>query len=311
VPWEEHTQVKEGVTMKVSIWTWIASFGQLEPEILLERLARTGWKYLEFSMNERSYIEERPNPEKRFEALRQLCEELGVCMLQLHGPQPGLPEFSPAVSKGAEYRDAVKRTLRHAKILGVEWVVLHPGGAYWPEDTKGRDKIRKGNLEFFSGIAKYAESLKVGIAIENLTLYRKAKDYLCFGGMIEDLIWLAEQIDSERVGICLDTGHANGEDMDQAKAIRAMGKYLKATHINDNDSLSDQHRLPFDGTVNWKEIMKALRDIGYKGLFNLEVGGATYCLQNSNMPLEMKEAKLRYILELTKNLISKDVTHWS
>ncbi len=151
----------------------------------------------------------------------------------------------------------------------------------------------------------------MGIAIENLTLYRKAKDYLCFGSSVEDLICLAEQINSERVGICLDTGHANGEDMDQAKAIRAMGKYLKATHINDNDSLSDQHRLPFDGTVNWKEIMMALRDIGYKGLFNLEVGGATYCLQNSNMPLEMKEAKLRYILELTENLIRKDVSHWS
>ncbi len=135
--------------MKASVWTCIASFGQREPGVLLERLARIGWKYLELSMEERRYIEESSNPEKQFEALRQLCEELGVCILQLHGPQPDLPEFSPALSKGAEYKDAVKRTLRNAKILGVEWVVLHPGGHTGLKILKAEIKYEKATWNFF------------------------------------------------------------------------------------------------------------------------------------------------------------------
>ncbi len=296
--------------MKPAVWTWIASFGQSEPELIMERLAGAGWRYVELSMNERRWMEERPNPEKHFESLRRLSGNLGVSIPQVHGLQPDGQEFSPAVCTGTEYADAVKRSLRHAKILGVEWVVMHPGGAYWSGDTRARDRIREGNLRFFARIAEFAESLGVGIAIENLTLYRPARDYLCFGSSVEDLLWLVEEIGSERVGICLDTGHANGERMDQGKAIRAMGKHLKATHINDNDSFTDQHRLPFDGTVNWKQIVEALRDIGYQGLFNLEVGGATYCLRNSRMPEHMKEEKLRYILGLTQNLIDENPSCW-
>ena len=41
---------------------------------------------------------------------------------------------------------------------------------------------------------------------------------------------------------------------DEFKEIN--GDKLIALHLHDNDGISDQHLLPFDGTVNWKNIME-------------------------------------------------------
>ncbi|MCD6231540.1 sugar phosphate isomerase/epimerase [Candidatus Aerophobetes bacterium] len=299
--------------MKPATWTGIGRFKPERPvdsEGVLKRLARTGWRYVELSMEDLEDIDKRDNPEREFKALKRLCTELGISIPQMHGPVPDMAKFSPVVSNQDEYIKVIKRSLRWASILGVKWVVLHPGGAYWSDDERMKEKLKEGNLKFFSQILKYAESFKVGIAIENLTLYRKTKDYKCFGATPSELLWLVSNLDSKWVGICWDTGHANGEDLDQYQALKIIGKHLVATHINDNDSFSDQHRLPFEGTINWEGVMQALRDIGYSGLFNLEVGGTTYCLRNNRMPVEMKEDKLRYILKLTEYLIKKEPLSW-
>ena len=42
------------------------------------------------------------------------------------------------------------------------------------------------------------------------------------------------------------------------------------THIHDNYG-TDSHNQPFDGTINWDDVRKALTDINYNGELTSEV----------------------------------------
>jgi sugar phosphate isomerase/epimerase len=77
------------------------------------------------------------------------------------------------------------------------------------------------------------------------------------------------------VGICWDFGHANFAYRDQATLLKAIGKRLKAVHVQDNPGNSDMHYAPYLGTVDWETAMKTLADIGYEGDLTLEIGNYT------------------------------------
>ena len=53
--------------------------------------------------------------------------------------------------------------------------------------------------------------------------------------------------------------------MDIPAAIQRMGKKLYEVHLHDNNGKKDQH-LPIGfGTVNWIEVIEALKAIDYPG----------------------------------------------
>lgn len=54
------------------------------------------------------------------------------------------------------------------------------------------------------------------------------------------------------------------------------GDKLMALHLHDNDESADQHRMPFDGNINWDVVMKKLTDINYKGPIALEIMNKGY-----------------------------------
>ena len=106
----------------------------------------------------------------------------------------------------------------------------------------------------------------------------------------EELCEVVDQLDPDHFGICLDTGHLNLTNKDQRRFILAAGKRLHALHIADNEGERDQHMMPFTrGTVDFTEVVHALSEVDYEGLFNLEIPG------ESHIPMELRAAKLRYI----------------
>jgi len=102
---------------------------------------------------------------------------------------------------------------------------------------------------------------------------------------------------SKNLAICLDTGHLhlskvnNLTEQTHRDFILEAGDLLQALHIDDNNGVKDTHQMPFSARygVNWKEVMLALNEIDYKGLFNLEILG------ERNAPMPIKEAKLGFI----------------
>ena len=74
------------------------------------------------------------------------------------------------------------------------------------------------------------------------------------------------------VGICLDFGHAH-LDGDVVEAIETVSEHLVATHVHDNRGRSDDHLLPFDGTIDWPAALTAVQKIGFDGTLMLEIVG--------------------------------------
>ena len=71
---------------------------------------------------------------------------------------------------------------------------------------------------------------------------------------------------------CLDIGHAEmkGSKTSAPEMIRSLGSRLKALHIHDNELCHDNHAIPFSMNIDFPPIVKALKQIGYKGEFTLE-----------------------------------------
>jgi sugar phosphate isomerase/epimerase len=85
---------------------------------------------------------------------------------------------------------------------------------------------------------------------------------------IVDLI--DRSFDDADLGICMDVGHAHLLG-DAADAIETSGEYLFTTHIHDNRRQSDDHLVPFRGSINWAGTIMAFEKIGYDGVLMYEV----------------------------------------
>lgn len=81
------------------------------------------------------------------------------------------------------------------------------------------------------------------------------------------------------VGFCIDTGHEMCYNFSR-DLIGKYGKYLIATHLNDNMGitnppeitfLDDAHLLPFDGIGDWNGIADRLNKCGYDGILTFEL----------------------------------------
>ena len=71
---------------------------------------------------------------------------------------------------------------------------------------------------------------------------------------------------------CLDLGHAEmrGSGNGAVNMIKTLGHRLQALHIHDNDRWHDSHQIPFSMNIDFAAVVKALKEIDYKGYFTLE-----------------------------------------
>ncbi|MGC1360883.1 MAG: sugar phosphate isomerase/epimerase family protein [Silvibacterium sp.] len=76
---------------------------------------------------------------------------------------------------------------------------------------------------------------------------------------------LCDAVGHPRVGVTIDTFHANIEEKNIANVIRSLGAYLKHVHVSEND-----RGVPGSGHVNFPSIVSALKEIEYDGYLMIE-----------------------------------------
>ena len=116
---------------------------------------------------------------------------------------------------------------------------------------------------------------------------------------------LCEQIGNPRIGVTIDTFHANIEELDIASAVLSLGSHLKHIHASEND------RGPLGrGHVPFAELVNALRAIGYDGYLMIE--GFGYSAKEKNAPGRLwastdvsPEALARESAEYLNNVMSR------
>ena len=89
-----------------------------------------------------------------------------------------------------------------------------------------------------------------------------------FLNTVDDAAALCDEIGDDRVGILIDTFHANIEEKSIGAALRRAGRHLKHLHTCEND-----RGIPGTGNVNWPEFFAAVRDTGYDGWLTIESFG--------------------------------------
>lgn len=178
--------------------------------------------------------------------------------------------FSPADAMEEGLENRILQEIEVSGKIGAPWCVWHPRycmNGEWEKDNFNEEKTLRQNQLTVSRYLEQAERFGTGIALENL--FRKMMP-----GGLETLLRMHDGFDTENIGICWDTGHANMMEFDQGDAIRMLGERIKCTHIHNNFKNGDFHLPPDAGTIDWKTVMQAFKDIGYAGPFTLE----TRCL---------------------------------
>ena len=155
--------------------------------------------------------------------------------------------------------------------IGCPVAVLHP---YY--DETDADNCIEGNVHMVKALIPYLEKHHVKLALENIYCHQYEMSNVSYP---EQIMKILNMVDHPLVGTCLDTGHANVFGIDCAQAVRTYGKKLFALHANGNSHrrLTDNHVIPGvmgDG-IDYLAFASALKEVGYTGWFNLEIGSGT------------------------------------
>ena len=248
---------------------WTALYAELPLDEALRTLHGHGWQAFEASTEHLVEIESAGEPVAGIERTLSCLRELDLSMPQAHA----LLQADVAAFDAERRREDLGRLSAHIEIaaqLGVCNVVIHPGGRQEATTQAERDRVLALNVEAFRRLGDLAGERGVRIGLENLARRGASMPY--------EMLDLLAAIDHRAIGITLDTSHANMIGLNCAAAIRALGPHLIATHISDNDGSGDQHRTPGRGTIDWPEVVEALREVEYAGLFNLEIPGERHAV---------------------------------
>ena len=210
--------------------------------------------------------------EAKIDAAGNEAAKWGAVFTQSHAPfHKNL--FLYGKQPDAAYMEAFDRLMRRAIVasarLGVRWVTVHPLTDTVHAEYDVETNLAT-NLDFYRPYAELARREGVGLAIENMAkMDNVIRRVYCASP--EEQIALIDAFGDPAVGACWDFGHAHMMLADQPRQLRALGRRLKATHVQDNNGKRDAHLIPFvGGTIRWEEIMPCLKEIGYEGDFVLE-----------------------------------------
>lgn len=259
---------------------------------------RLDYNYTDFQ--ERIFKMSWAEEEKMAQAIRAAADRLGAAFTQMHGPVHGITFSSLYHGMDMDSFFALaQRSIRTASIIGAPWVVFHPGNRGDVYDSM--EENLQYNRELFQRLIPELEKTGVGIALENLYDRRHPRTGIIqrhCTAVPEALCELVDRIDHPLVGICWDTGHGHIQGLSQGASIRMIGKRLKAMHIQDNDGVKDQHLFPYYGTIDWRDVTRSLRDIGYAGDFTYETHNAVRPL-----PVPVGAEALRLGLAIAQHVV--------
>lgn len=267
----------------------------------MRRCKHAGFSVIDMNMCAMSHNMTELNGDDWERKTEKICEEaqrLDVVFSQSHPPYHGnkLAEFASYEEK-EYFEEMMIRSIKISAMLGVKWAVLHPISDFEEAEYRIEQDVRK-NHQVYDKVVEYAIKNHVGIAFENMADKNGRRR---FGTTSSELKALVESYNDPMVGICWDTGHGNRSHDNPVRPLYELGGLIKALHINDNQGFLDDHLLPYEGTLDWKEIMRALNAINYTGDFIYEIKN------NNRMPDAMKDVTAEYAYRLGTYLISLEV----
>jgi sugar phosphate isomerase/epimerase len=143
--------------------------------------------------------------------------------------------------------DEVKRALESAEQIPINACILHLGQKGDPWDTRALEN----SLTAIEHLKAFAHPLGVRILIENLQNDITSPEHIL------EILRVGH---FDRVGVCLDIGHAHLSRPENNIGIDEAFEFLKPRiaqiHLHDNNGQHDNHLWPGGGTIDWNNVAK-------------------------------------------------------
>lgn len=142
--------------------------------------------------------------------------------------------------------------------------VLYCPIGFIPGRRRTQDEWKR-EVEFLQSLGGSLERNDMILALEPINRFETF-----FLNTIADTVRLCEEAGNPRIGVLLDTFHANIEERDVAAAVRTAGKHLKHVHACESD-----RGTPGTGHIPWRGVFEGLRELNYDGWLIIESFGYT------------------------------------
>ncbi len=238
-----------------------------------------------------------------FSNLKKLADQCGITICMTHGRGTGfksIPEEDLILTENARL-DCLA-----ASILGAPVCVIHAVTTIFMGPDCPSEVMHKLNRDMFASIIPFAKQYGIKIATE--TFGDAVKFNSCdFFGNIDEFIKTYNRIcaasdNRKYLKYCVDTGHSNkasrfNNNPLPGDVIRMLGGDIVCLHLNDNDKLTDQHKTPNTGTIDWNDVFDALDEVGYNGIYNMELSHNHFGKGFMKESAEFSVKVMKYMLE--------------
>lgn len=184
---------------------------------------------------------------------------------------------------GAKCLDGLKKYVDMAAKFGADIVLGWAKGKISCEDKRDEELcLLAKNLK---ELAEYAENKGVKVNVELINRYETN-----IFNTVDEFLSFMQKYDIPNCYAHIDTFHMNIEEGDVPAAIKKLGKYLGYVHIADN-----QRHYPGSGSLDFEELLKVLKDVGYEGFINVEclpIPGRIEAAKNAIAHMKMIERKI-------------------
>ncbi len=239
---------------------------------------------------------------KYYQNLAEHARAVGIVIHQTHGRLRGFVNDS----------EANKITLENARLdclatkaLGARFCVMHTASNIHIGKDAPAELMDSINDDMFLSIIPYAREYDVILATE--TLGDAPNHGICnYFGYMDNFIAAYDRVASvgdntKYFKVCMDTGHTNKSTRFEGnpsveEAILMLGERIGCLHLNDNNGLTDQHKIPYSASINFDAVFEALSEIGYSGIYNMEIS-----LSHFGADFEREEAA--FAVKCMKNIL--------
>jgi sugar phosphate isomerase/epimerase len=254
--------------MEIGLSTWVYASLPIEAAVQAIHDIVTNVTQIELWGDTPTHLDPTASPRLYVNLLQRLLQTTTIKSHSCHAPFTHLDLSDPRRCQPAVR--ALRKTIVFCHQLNCPALTLHISASPGVKTKAALKQAKECAIDSLGTIISVAREHRVEILLENLV---PRAQYLRLGAEIEDLIDIGEALHGQGVGICIDTGHSILNHHDPSEDIRKAGCWLRSLHINDNNGLEDLHMVPGRGVIRWAQVLHALHDIRYDGVFMLEIEG--------------------------------------
>lgn len=277
--------------MRYPVAVWSGYYRDLHPEQAMDRFISAGFSHMEWATEHTLMLLEEGSPEKMGRQAAIWAKERNFFMPQGH------ISFKGGSCDDARF-EQMKKEVDFFLNAGITYAVIHANGG---DDLPHEERYARW-VHYFTALCEHVKGTDLTFCLENL-------GSVPYTHRAENLVKLINDCGGKNLGICLDTGHLHltrirdGNEQTTTEFVRTAGSLLKALHIHENNGMADDHLMPFctKKAYDWKELIRALDEVHYEGLFNFEIVG-----ESIRKPLKICDEKLKYVRFLYDYMFSDE-----